>query len=156
MLNFFSSRVFRYFLAAGIATMVDICVYYIMFHYVLSSQVYDLSPSIAVSSPSISLIVSYTCGLFTNFLISKYFVFGESKVIVHVQFLRFAGVALLVLFLNYCLMSFLIHRLHWFPTVSRAFSALSLGVVSYSFHKIFTFMVTKKSEKRFAGSQKTT
>ena len=146
--NFFNSRVFRYFVAAGVATVVDIGVYYIMLHYVFQKRLFTIAPYLTVSSPSLSLFISYSCGLFTNFFISKYFVFTESEVRSRHQFFRFAGVALSVLFLNYCLMSLLIHRLEWYPTIARTVSALSLGIVSYSFYKIFSFMVSKRVRLR--------
>ncbi|MBK8847933.1 MAG: GtrA family protein [Bacteroidetes bacterium] len=152
--TFFKSRVFRYFVAAGVATVVDISVYYIMLHYVLQMRVFDITDYISVSSPSIALFVSYSCGLVTNFGISKYYVFKESSLQTNKQLFRFVSVGLLVFFLNYSLMSFLIHRLEWYPTVARIFSALSLGVVSYMFHKLFTFMVSKKQLKHRQHRQK--
>ncbi|MBL0054284.1 MAG: GtrA family protein [Bacteroidetes bacterium] len=85
---------FRYFVAAGVATVVDIGVYYIMLHYVFQNRLFTIAPYLTVSSPSLSLFISYTCGLFTNFFISKYFVFTESEVRSRHQFFRFAGVAL--------------------------------------------------------------
>lgn len=135
----FQFKLIRYGMAAGIATAVDVCVYFIAFNYIFKKQDIHLSPVIVLGAPTVSLVLSYSCGLITNFAISKYFVFTESDLRGHHQLMRYVMVAILILFLNYGFMSFLIKTLGWFPTISRAVSAVTVGMLSFVIHKSFSF-----------------
>jgi putative flippase GtrA len=137
------SKVFRYFLSAGIATWVDIIVYFIAFNYIYRKEDIELFDSYVISAPTAALILSYTAGLLTNFFITKYIVFKESDLETYKQLFRYVLVALVVLFLNYVLMRFLIRQWNWYPTVARAFSAIAIGMFSFIVHKSFSFRVSK-------------
>jgi putative flippase GtrA len=147
ILEFLQSRVFKYFIAAGVATVVDVGLYYLCFNFAFDKQPVNLIGSFVLKATTASLIISYSCGLVTNFSISKFLVFTDSDMKTSSAFFRFVMVALFVLVLNYFFMNFLIHQLQWYPTISRAVSALSIGVLSFLFHKFFTFKVSslKKS-----------
>ena len=140
------SKVFRYLMSAGVATMVDISVYFIAFNYIYQKQDVHLFSSLLITAPTAALLLSYTAGLITNFLITKFLVFHESDLETHKQLFRYILVALVILALNYVLMRFLIRKLDWFPTLARAFSAISIGLLSFVIHKTFSFRVSK--EKR--------
>lgn len=145
MLNkIFHSKVFRYFISAGIATVVDISVFYLSFTYLFKKQPFHFTSQLAFAAPTLSLVMSTTCGVFTNFLITKTFVFHESTLKTHKQVFRYVVVAMFVLGLNYMLMTFLINQLAWFPTIARTFAALSIGVLSFLIHKYFSFRVNNK------------
>ncbi len=149
MLKLFTqSKVVRYLLSAGVATLVDISVYFIAFNFIYHKQDITLFNSFVVTAPTAALLLSYTAGLITNFLITKFLVFHESDLETHKQLFRYILVALVVLSLNYVLMRFLIRNLEWYPTIARAFSAVSIGMISFIIHKTFSFRVSK--EKRMA------
>ncbi|HQV00964.1 MAG TPA: GtrA family protein, partial [Bacteroidia bacterium] len=114
----------------------------IMFNYVLKKQPVPM-PGFEFQAPTVALMVSYSCGLITNFSITKFFVFHESTLRTRWQFLRFASVAFFVLGLNYLAMTFLIRQLNWYPTIARTCSALSIGVLSFIMHYWFSFKVKK-------------
>jgi len=143
---FYHNKVLRYFFAAGFATVVDVFIYFLMLHYVLEKQDFELAVGYVVGAPSISLIVSYSCGLVTNFTITKYFVFAESELRGRTQFGRFVLVAAIVLVANYFFMNFLIKVVGIYPTPSRAMSALSIGIFSFLAHKLFSFKVGNKNQ----------
>jgi putative flippase GtrA len=46
--------------------------------------------------------------------------------------------------MNYLFMKFLVQVLEWYPTISRVISALSIGVMSYLFHKNYSFKGKKQ------------
>ena len=140
----FQSKIFRYFISAGLATWVDITVYFLAFNYIYKKLDFDLFGLITISAPTASLILSYTAGLITNFTVTKFLVFHESELETHKQLFRYILVALGVLCMNYVFMSFLIRQLNWFPTIARAFSAISIGLFSFVIHKSFSFKVRKK------------
>lgn len=145
---FIRSKVFRYLLSAGVATLVDISVYFIAFNYIYQKQDILLFNAYLITAPTAALLLSYTAGLITNFLITKFLVFHESDLETYKQLFRYILVALAILALNYGLMRFLIRSLEWYPTLARAFSAISIGVLSFIIHKTFSFRVSK--EKRMA------
>lgn len=133
-------KALRYLIAAGIATIVDITVYYLVLNKVLQKNDLHIG-TIILGAPGVSLAVSYSCGLITNFSITKLFVFKESDLRTRYQFFRFAIVALAVLFANYGFMKFLIDALNLYPTLSRAISAICIGVLSFIIHKAFSFQI---------------
>ncbi|MBL7922720.1 MAG: GtrA family protein [Bacteroidia bacterium] len=141
--NLLQSKIFRYFVSAGLATWVDITVYFLAFNYLYQKTDIDLFGKMVVSAPSASLLLSYTLGLLTNFTITKFLVFKESELSTHKQLFRYVLVALLILALNYLLMRFLIRQMDWYPTLARAFSAISIGVLSFMVHRSFSFKVKK-------------
>jgi len=138
------NKVVRYFFSAGTATVVDISAYFITFNYILQKQDIPFIDPFVITAPIASLIVSYSCGLMTNFLITKYMVFTESDLRGRHQLVRYLQVAAVILVLNYFFMKFLIHVLEWYPTLSRLISALSIGILSFVFHKFYSFKVVNK------------
>lgn len=140
----FQFKLIRYGMAAGIATVVDVSIYFIAFNYIFKKQDIHLMQFLVLGAPTASLVLSYSCGLITNFTITKYFVFTESDLRGHHQLMRYVMVAVLVLFLNYGFMSFLIRTMEWFPTIARATSAIIIGFISFAIHKVFSFKVSKE------------
>lgn len=142
----FQSKIFRYFVSAGLATWVDICVYFLAYNYIYKKLDFDLFGLYVVSAPSASLMLSYTVGLLTNFTITKMLVFKESELATYKQLFRYVLVAVFVLVLNYIMMRFLIRQLDWFPTIARAVSAISIGALSFVIHKSFSFKMNAKPQ----------
>lgn len=140
------NKIVRYFFSAGLATVVDVSVYFITFNYILRKTDIPFIGPFVITAPIGSLIVSYSCGLMTNFLITKYMVFTESDLRGRHQLLRYLQVAVVILLMNYTFMKFLIHILEWYPTVSRIISALSIGMLSFVFHKFYSFKVVNKTD----------
>jgi putative flippase GtrA len=142
----YRSKIFRYFISAGLATCVDIAVYFIAYNYIYRKVDFDIFGLFVISAPTASLVLSYTAGLITNFTITKFMVFHESDLETHKQLFRYILVALCVLVLNYFLMSFLIRQLFWYPTIARAFSAVTIGLLSFVIHRKFSFRVTRNPD----------
>lgn len=139
-LKLFRSKAVRYLFTAGVATVVDVAIYFVVFNFILEKN--DItSPWIVIGAPTFSLCVSFSCGMTTNFLLTRFFVFSGSDLKSGSQFFRYAMVAIAVLISNYYLMSLLIKGLHWYPTIARGFSAISIGVLSYLTHKTFSFRI---------------
>lgn len=140
----YNNRVLRYFFSAGSATLVDIISYFFIFNFVFDKTDIKLGMFYVISAPTASLLVSYTLGLIANFTITRTIVFNNSDLRLSSQFFRYVLVAFLVLVANYYLMSFLIKVLEWYPTISRAFSAIVVGLGSFLLHKFFSFRTRKK------------
>lgn len=139
----FQNKLFRYFISAGLATWVDITVYFLAYNYLYQKSDIAVFGIYTISAATASLLLSYTMGLLTNFLITRYLVFSESELEFHKQLFRYVLVALLVLALNWLLMRFLIRTMDWWPTLARACSALGIGMLSFVIHKTFSFRMGK-------------
>lgn len=132
----------RFFLSAGIAFLVDVSIYFVTITFVFKNQPVQIF-SKQFSAHSFCLFISYSCGVITNFLLTKYAVFSESTLASRKQFFRFVLIATLGFFANYALLRFFVEVGNIIPTLARIISALSLGVASYFVHKLFTFRIKK-------------
>lgn len=147
ILQLTQSKMLRYFFTAGTATLADILIYHFMMHYVLKGNMIP-TRMLVISASSLSLIVSYTSGLIINFSLTKLIVFNESEMKTRHQFSRFVMVAIIVLAANYAALKLFVEVLMWNPTGSRAATALGIGLMSYVFHKKFTFKIGSDSKPR--------
>lgn len=138
--NFFQHKVVKFFLSAGIATLVDVFIYFLIFSYILEKKRVDVF-NYKASAHEFSLLISYSCGVVVNFLLTKYAVFNESDLASRKQFSRFVLIASIGFFANYCLLRFFVEICGFWPTISRIFSALSLGIASFYIHRLFTFKI---------------
>lgn len=134
------NKVIRFFLSAGIATLADVVIYFITFSYILEKESVNIFRR-EVTAHEFSLFISYSCGVIINFLLTKYAVFNESNLTGRKQFFRFTLIAGIGFFANYSLLRFFVEVCGFLPTLSRVFSALSLGVASFYVHRLFTFKV---------------
>ncbi len=134
-----NQSLFRYGIAAAIATLVDIIIYFLFYNFVLQKEDVQVLPALIVSAPTTALAFSYSCGLITNFTITRFYVFPGSPLRTRIQLMRYVMVALLILGVNYLLMTFFIRWLHWFPTLSRSAAAILCGFASFGIHRIFSF-----------------
>lgn len=136
--KFFQNKLVRFFLSAGIAAVVDVLTYYVVINYVINYSVVVINNE-SISPHEFSLFISYTVGVITNFMVTKYAVFNDSTLKSRQQFTRFAMVAAIGFFANYGLLRFFVEYCDLWPTLSRISAALSLGFASYFIHKSFTF-----------------
>lgn len=135
-----NNKLLRFFLSAGIATLIDVIIYFLIINYIIDHQRVYIS-EYSASAHTFSLCISYSCGVVVNFILTKYAVFSESEVAGRRQFRRFALIAFLGFFANYGLLRVFVEIFGLYPTISRIISALSLGVASYYIHKLFTFKI---------------
>nr|WP_294894167.1 GtrA family protein [uncultured Pedobacter sp.] len=135
-----NNKVVRFFLSAGIATLIDVFIYFIVINYVFHYRRVNIAGHTS-SAHNLALCISYSCGVVINFLLTKYAVFNESNIAGRKQFRRFALIAFIGFFANYGLLRLFVEVFGFNPTPSRVASALSLGVASYYIHKLFTFKI---------------
>ncbi|MCE3007692.1 MAG: GtrA family protein [Bacteroidetes bacterium] len=147
-------RFIRYVIAAGIATVVDILVYFLAYGYLFTvDQPYlTITPDVVITRQMLAILLSYHCGLVVNFVISKFYVFGESDLRTRTQFVRFWLVAEIVFVANY-----LMARLLWSivpyvvqglpesvdALIVRTLSAGLIAVFSFLLHRAFSFEVKR-------------
>lgn len=130
----------RYIIAAGTAFTVDITVYFIALHFFITDQSIMLFGNvIQLRAAMLSLVVSFTCGLFTNYYMSKLFVFKSIENNNRKNFMRFVVVALVTFVGNYFLMRFFLEIAHFYPTPARFVAACIFSMFSFGMHKFFSF-----------------
>ena len=128
-----NNQVLRFILSAGVGFLVDISAFYLFYHNLLVQKTYVIF-SFVVRNSTLSLSIS--------FLITRYFVFAESKSSSSKQFIRFISVATIGFFANLGVLELFIKKFHMYPPVARITAALSLFFASYFVHKAFSFSLS--------------
>lgn len=137
------NEVVRFFLSTGVGFLVDAAVYYLVFYYGFKKQearIFDFT----ISKVVIALVISYSCCIVCNFLLTKYFVFAHSSLSSQSQFLRFFAVAFVGFFANLLMLRLFVYVFKIYPPLARIIAALSLGISSYFVHKFFSFNIKRK------------
>lgn len=136
-----NNEVARFVLSAGAGFLVDISVFYLLFHNLLTQKHYRVL-GIVMGNSTVSLAISFSLGVIVNFLITKFVVFSESKLATYKQFFRFVCVAIIGFFANLGAISILIKDLGMYPPVARPVAMLSLFFASFFIHKVFSFSLS--------------
>jgi putative flippase GtrA len=139
------NQVIRFVFSAGVGFLVDISAFYLFYHNLLVQKTYDMV-FIAVHNYILSLAISFFLGVVVNFIITRYFVFSESKSSPFKQFFRFVSVAVIGFFANFAVLTFFVLELHMYPPVARITAALSLFFASYFVHKFFSFSLSLRHQ----------
>ncbi|TWJ00945.1 GtrA-like protein [Mucilaginibacter frigoritolerans] len=146
------NQVIRFVLSAGVGFLVDVSAFYLFYHNLLTEKTY-LIFSFTVRNSTLSLALSFFMGVVVNFLITRYFVFSESKLSPVVQFIRFISVAIIGFFANLMVLKFFIQYVHIYPPVARPIAALSLFFASYFVHKFFSFSLSLRHHATGTSNQ---
>lgn len=132
------SQVLRFILSAGVGFLVDIGSFPLLYHNLFPERMYHVW-AVNLDHYVLSFTISFIMGVTVNFLITRYFVFSESKSSPSKQFLRFAAVAVLGYFANLGILEIFINDVQIKPLFARPAAALSLFFASYFVHKFFSF-----------------
>lgn len=123
-----------YLLTGGTATVIDVLV----FSTLTRSGLWYVW----------ALCISYFLGLTTNFGLSRRFVFGVYWKNTLLQYAVFAAIALNSLLANLGLLKVLIEDASWEATTARLISAACVAVLSFTGHKLYSFVPYFQDEKR--------
>jgi putative flippase GtrA len=135
------NQVIRFVLSAGVGFLVDIGSFYLFYHNLLVQHTYHIL-FFTVHNYILSFSLSFFLGVLVNFLITRYFVFSESKSSPYKQFVRFLSVAVIGYFANFAVLKIFIDKLDMYPPVARITAALSLFFASFFIHKFFSFSLS--------------
>lgn len=139
-------QTFRYAACGGSNMMLDICIYYTSYNYILHKQVLDLG--FIVFKPHIAALWMSFCVTFPiGFLLSKYIVFNKSELRGRVQLFRYLLVVAINLILNYSFLKIMVEYMNFYPTIARIFSIGIVVTFSYLSQKHFTFRERKASHE---------
>lgn len=146
------SQVTKFILSAGAGFLVDISLFYLFYHNLLIQKTYDIF-SFTLRNSTVSLAISFSLGVVVNFLITRYFVFSESKSSSSKQFTRFVAVAIIGFFANLGVIKILIEVFGMYPPLARVVAALSLFFASYFVHRMFSFSLSLRHHAHRKSSQ---
>ena len=144
--RFIPVETFRYAATGGGNMVLDIVLYFFMFHFVLNEQNLDLG--FVVISPHIAAFLIVFPITFTNgFLLAKYITFTQSSLHGKKQLYRYGLTVAGSILLNYVLLKIFVDYLHIFPTPSKMLTTAVVVFYSYIAQKYFTFKTGKNQLK---------
>lgn len=135
------NQVLRFVFSAGVGFLVDISIFYLLYHNLLTERIYKVF-FFTFHNFTISLAISFFLGVVVNFLITRYMVFHESTSKPSKQFLRFFLVAIIGFFANWAIVKILIETFGVYGPIARPAAALSLFFASFFIHKVFSFSLS--------------
>jgi putative flippase GtrA len=133
-------QTFRYLACGGGNTALDICLYFISFHFILKEQDVIL-PFITIQAHIAALFMALAVTFPTGFLLSKYIVFSESNLRGRVQLMRYFMLVGTCLLLNYGFMKLFVDVMGFYPTPAKILTTCFVVIFSYLTQKKFTFKV---------------
>lgn len=133
-------RTFRYAACGGFTTTLDICMFYVSYHFILHERMQHFG-HVTISAPILAFLMAFCLSFPTGFCLSKYVVFPESQLRGRVQLLRYILIVCCCISLNYVFLKFFIEVCHVFPTIAKIFTAVIIACFSYLSQKHFTFRV---------------
>lgn len=133
-------RTFRYLACGSFTNLLDICIFYISYHFILHKRLVHL-PFITISSYIAAFIMAFCISFPTGFSLSKYVVFQESQLRGKVQLFRYILLVGCCILLNYLFLKFFVEICHLFPTSAKVLTTVLVACFSYVTQKKFTFQV---------------
>ena len=133
----YSHKVLRYILSGGLSAAVDITAFTLAFNLLFHKHDVMLG-QMTFNAYSVALVISYTIGSISSFLMNKFFVFSAKTAGLN-QLLKSLPVYIMAFAANLVLLKFFIEIFHLWPTVSRIISALLVAFITFNLHKHFTF-----------------
>ncbi len=138
--HFIPLKTYRYAVCGSSNLVLDITLYFLCFHFLLSKHNLDLS--IVVLSPHIaSLFIVFPITFCVGFLLNRYIVFSESTLPMGTQFIRYLTTGIVALLISYLSMKLLVDIFLFYPTPSRFFTVIVSVISSYIMQNKFSFKV---------------
>ncbi len=136
--RFMPLQTFRYAACGGGNTLLDICLFFIIYKFVLHKQMlhtpwFTLSPHIAAFL--MSFIVTFPVGFF----LSRYVVFEGSAVRKREQLPKYMIVVLGAIVLNYFFLKIFVETFGMYATLAKIITTFFVVAFSYFSQKHFTF-----------------
>lgn len=140
--KFLPLHTFRYAACGGGNVLLDICLYFISYNFVLHKQVLHFG-GMAFKPHVAAFLLSLCITLPVGFLLSKYVVWTGSAIKGRVQLFRYLLVVLVNILLNYIFIKLLVEYFNFFPTIAKIITTVMVIIFSYISQKHFTFKVSK-------------
>ena len=140
--SFLPKETYRYAATGGGNLVLDILLYFLVFHYVLFEQNLDLG-FIVISPHIAAFLLVFPITFSTGFLLAKYITFTQSALRGKKQLIRYGLTVFGSIILNYLLLKFFVDKLEFYPTPSKILTTVISIVYSFIAQKYFTFKTGK-------------
>ena len=138
----FPLQTFRYAVCGGTNMLIDICLFYLSFNFILQKRVVHLG-FFAIKPYNAALLMAFCVSFPLGFLLNKYIVFSSSYLRAHIQLFRYVVIVAVNLLLNYILLNVMVQRFHFYPTISKIFTTVIIVTFSFLSQKHFSFRAKK-------------
>lgn len=137
-LQFMPREVFRYAVTGGLNMVLDICLYFIFYSYILDKQIVDLD-FVAVGPHIAAFLIVFPITFTTGFLLAKYITFTASELRGKIQLFRYGLTVAGSIFLNYIFLKVFVEYFGWYATFSKGITTVIVVIYSYIFQRYFSF-----------------
>ena len=137
-LRFVPRDLFRYAACGGLIFVLDVALYYVLYHFVFKAQVFDLG-FIAFTPHIAAFLLKFPITFLTGFWMARHISFSGSNLRGRTQIVRYLMVTLVNFVLNYVLLKLFNEVFHWWPTVSYVVMYVICIAFSYLTNKYFSF-----------------
>lgn len=144
-LRFVPRDLFRYGACGGLNFVLDVALYYVLYHFVFKAQVFDLG-FIAFTPHIAAFLLKFPITFLTGFWMARHISFSGSNLRGRTQIVRYLMVTLVNFVLNYVLLKLFNEVFHWWPTVSYVAMYIICIAFSYLTNKYFSFRKGRTTE----------
>ncbi len=142
-------QTFRYAACGGFNTSLDIALRLFAFHYIFKQQPVSfpsIFPNLVIQAHIAAFLFGFMFSFPSGFYLSRYVVFQETSAKKSTQLLKYLGVVLFCLILNYGFLKLFIDTFHWYFTPSTLLTIVFVVSFSYVAQKYFTFSPSKSTQ----------
>ena len=136
--RFMNLQTFRYAASGGGNMLLGFVSYFVSFKYILHEKMLHLG-FFAFKAHIAALFVSFLVTFPVGFFMSKYVVFGESRIKGSVQLFRYFMICMFNLALNYILLKIFVEVFKIYPVVAQVLTTCIVIVFSYLAQRHFSF-----------------
>ena len=129
---------FRYGACGGLNFVLDVALYYVLYHFVFKAKVFDMG-FIAFTPHIAAFLLKFPVTFLTGFWMARHISFSGSTLRGRTQIIRYLLVTLVNFILNYVLLKLFNEVFHWWPTVSYVAMYAICIAFSYLSNKFYSF-----------------
>jgi putative flippase GtrA len=133
-------QTFRYLFCGSFSNTVDICMFFISFHFILHEKMVHLG-FITISPYIAAFMMAFCISFPTGFSLSKFVVFSESNLRGRIQLFRYLLLVGACILLNYVFLKLFVEQFHIYPTIAKILTTVIVACFSFMTQKHFTFRV---------------
>ncbi len=137
-LHFIPREVFRYAVTGGLNMVLDLCLFFIFYNYLLDKQIVEMG-FVAISPHIAAFLIVFPITFTTGFLLAKYITFTASELHGKIQLFRYGVTVAGSIFLNYIFLKLFVEYFGLFATLSKGITTVIVVIYSYILQRYFSF-----------------
>ena len=137
-----SLQFFRYGFTGGLNMAFDTILYYVFYHYVFHSTLFQLGDLVTFTPHIASFVFKWPITFLTGFWLARHITFSESSLGGKAQIFRYLMVSVVNVFIVYGGLKFFVEVCGIFPTLSYILIGIISVLFSYFFNRFFSFRIS--------------